>query len=51
MLRHALRRLLWLGPILLGVSMIVYATLLLVPGDPAVTILLRSEERRVGKEC
>jgi len=39
MLRHALRRLLWLGPILLGVSMIVYATLLLVPGDPAVTIL------------
>lgn len=39
MIRYALRRLLWLGPVLLGVSMLVFLLLELIPGDPALAIL------------
>ena len=39
MVRLALTRLVWLPLVLLAVSFLVYATLLLVPGDPAVAIL------------
>src|SRR5689334_16908686 len=39
MTRYIVRRLLWLGPILLGVSLFVFGILKLVPGDVARTLV------------
>ncbi len=39
MTRWLLRRLLWTIPVLFGVSVVVFATLALIPGDPALAIL------------
>ncbi|MEO0887574.1 MAG: peptide ABC transporter permease, partial [Cyanobacteria bacterium J06648_10] len=37
--RYILRRLIQLVPVLLGISLLVFAFLHLIPGDPAVTLL------------
>lgn len=42
MLRYLLRRLLLLGPVLLGISLITFILMQLIPGDP-VTIMLQGE--------
>lgn len=39
MLRYTIRRILWLIPITLGVSLLVFSMVNLVPGDPGTTIL------------
>ncbi len=43
--RYLLRRLLHLGPVLLGVSLIVFVVLHLTPGDPA-EVMLGSQATR-----
>ena len=39
MFRYILKRILWLIPILLGVTFIVFTIMYLSPGDPALSIL------------
>ncbi|MGI6187130.1 MAG: peptide ABC transporter permease, partial [Brevibacillus sp.] len=39
MLSYTIRRLLMLIPVLLGMSLIVFAIIRAIPGDPALTIL------------
>ena len=53
MTRYILRRLLQTVPVLFGVSLLAFAIMHVVPGDPVRLIAGpdRSEERRVGKEC
>lgn len=38
MMRHALRRLVWTVPLLVGVATLVFAPIHLVPGDPVVAM-------------
>lgn len=47
MFRYIMKRILWLVPILLGVSFIVFTIMYLSPGDPVTLILEKGQAKKL----